>query len=276
MAIRRPSISSPDWLFQDFLYQASDVVGGAELRYVQIKWDGEPYNRVSETFDYSNPPYPTSEQRGGSIVGQIDYEINASTRLITIYAWDVNWRDEWPLRLGVNYISQCLYPEGDGYVIRVAGNQVYTSAGEAIEDPSNFPYAFWVSERYNPLTNEPDNYLVRTAPRGGPPNPTPIVYSFVSEVQITVPETYILVTITSQDVPLQTPLYWKMSGQILAAYLKDGFTEGVLLINTDTAFLKIPLQLPLPGPGPYASIISFFTDPLRTNLVGLTEITVTG
>jgi hypothetical protein len=252
------------------------VVGGSELRYVQIKWDGKPYNRVSETFDYSNPPYPDSEQRGGSIVGQIDYEVNASTRLITIYAWDVNWRDEWPLRLGVNYISQCLYPEGDGYVIRVAGNQVYTSAGEAIEDPNNFPYAFWVSERYNPLTNEPGNYLVRTAPRGGPPNPTPIVYSFASEVQITVPETYILVTITSQNVPLQTPLYWKLSGQIIPAYLTNGFTEGVFLINTDTAFLKIPLQLPLPGPGPYVSTISFFTDSLKTNLVGLTEITIIG
>ena len=109
MAIRRPSISSPDWLFQDFLYQASDVLGGSELRYLQIKWDGEVFTRRSQSFDYANPPYPTDEERGGPIVGQIDYEVNASTRLITIYSWEVNWRDEWPLRLGVNFIIQCLY-----------------------------------------------------------------------------------------------------------------------------------------------------------------------
>jgi hypothetical protein len=161
MAIRRPSISSPDWLFQDFLYQASDVLGGSELRYLQIKWDGERYERVSQSFDYSDPPYVGPEQRGGSIVGQIDYEVNASTRLVTIYAWNVNFRDEWPLRLGVNYITQCLYPASTGYVIRVAGDQVYNQAGEAINVASKDPYAFWVSERYNPLTNRPDDYLLR-------------------------------------------------------------------------------------------------------------------
>jgi hypothetical protein len=161
MAIRRPSISSPDWLFQDFLYQAADAPGGSELRYVQIKWDGKPYTRVSQSFDYSDPPYVGPEQRGGSIVGQIDYEINASTRLITIYAWNVNFRDEWPLRLGANYLAQCLYPSSKGYVIRVVGDQVYNQAGEAIDIANKDPYAFWVSERYNPLTNRPDDYLIR-------------------------------------------------------------------------------------------------------------------
>jgi hypothetical protein len=161
MAIRRPSISSPDWLFQDFLYQASGVPGGSDLRYIQIKWDGEPFTRVSQSFDYSDPPYVGSEQRGGSIVGQIDYEINVSARLITIYAWSVNWRDEWPLRLGVNYLMQCLYPPVDGYLIRVAGDQVYTQSGEAIDIAGKDPYAFWVSEQYNPLTNKPNDYLYK-------------------------------------------------------------------------------------------------------------------
>jgi hypothetical protein len=161
MAIRRPSISSPNWLFQDFLYQGTDLLGGSELRYVQIKWDGEPFTRVSQSYDYSDPPYVGAEQRGGSIVGQIDYEVNASARLITIYNWSVNWRDEWPLRLGVNYIIQCLYPATLGYVARVAGDQVYNQAGEAIESPSKDPYAFWVSEQYNPITNSPNDYLYR-------------------------------------------------------------------------------------------------------------------
>ena len=161
MAIRRPSISSPEWLFQDFLYQESDLLGGPELRYVQVKWDGKPYERVSQSFDYSDPPFVGPEQRGGSIVGQIDYEVNASTRLVTIYSWSVNWRDEWPLRLGVNYITQCLYPAERGYVIRVAGDQVYNQAGEPIDVANRDPYAFWVSEQFFPLTNRPDNYLLR-------------------------------------------------------------------------------------------------------------------
>lgn len=161
MAIRRPSISSPEWLFQDFLYQGSELLGGPELRYVQVKWDGRPYERVSQSFDYSDPPFVGPEQRGGSIVGQIDYEVNASTRLVTIYSWSVNWRDEWPLRLGVNYIIQCLYPAERGYVIRVAGDQVYNQAGEPIDVANRDPYAFWVSEQFFPLTNRPDDYLLR-------------------------------------------------------------------------------------------------------------------
>lgn len=161
MAIRRPSIASPEWLFQDFLYQEAVGLGGSELRYIQVKWDGEVYERVSQSFDYSDPPYVGPEQRGGSIVGQIDYEVNASTKLLTIYNWSVNWRDEWPLRLGVNYLDQCLYPPARGYTIRVAGDQVYNQAGDPIEVAGKDPYAFWVSERYNPITNKPDDYLIR-------------------------------------------------------------------------------------------------------------------
>ena len=161
MAIRRPSISSPNWLFQDFLYQEADGLGGSELRYLQVKWDGEPYERVSQTFDYSNPPYVGAEQRGGSIVGQIDYELNVSTRLVTIYAWNVNFRDEWPLRLGVNYITQCLYPPTKGYIVRVSGDEVYNQAGEPINVANKNPYAFWVSESFDPITNNPDDYLLR-------------------------------------------------------------------------------------------------------------------
>jgi hypothetical protein len=161
MAIRRPSIASPEWLFQDFLYQEATGLGGSELRYIQVKWDGEVYERVSQSFDYSNPPYVGPEQRGGSIVAQLDYEVNASTKLVTVYAWTVTWRDEWPLRLAVNYLTQCLYPTIRGYAVRVVGNEVYNQAGEPIEQPDNTPYAFWVSEQFNPLTNKPDDYLIR-------------------------------------------------------------------------------------------------------------------
>jgi hypothetical protein len=280
MAIRRPSVTeavgnivfpSPDWFFQDSLYQS---MPGSVERYLQVKWDGEPYTRVSQTFDYSNPPYVGPEQRGGSVVGQIDYTVN--NNLITINNWWVDWRDEWPLRLATNYLEQCLYPPSKGFIIRVQGQEVYSQDGTPIPVADKGSYAFWVSERFTPLTNKPDDYLLRIGDAGSSPNPTPIVYSFSSQVQVTVPETYILVTINSKDVPLQTPLYWRLTGEVTPAFLKDGFTEGLILINKDTAFLKLPLDLPLPGPGPYTANIAFFTDPLRKNTVGFTELAVTG
>lgn len=142
MAIRRPSIASPEWLFQDFLYQ---VTPEGEERYVQVKWDGEVYERKSSTYDYSNPPFPDAEQRGGHVVARIDYDVNPLTKLVTIYSWEVNWRDEWPLRLAVNYLIQCLYPATKNYVVRV------------IDDP----HAFWVSEQFYPVDNKPGGYLIR-------------------------------------------------------------------------------------------------------------------
>ena len=142
MALRRPSIASSEWLFQDFLYQ---VTPEGEDRYVQVKWDGEVYERVSSTFDYSNPPFSDAEQRGGHIVATLNYELNTATKLVTIDSWDVTWRDEWPLRLAVNYLIQCLYPSERGYVCRVIDN----------------PHPFWVSEQFYPVDNRPGGYLVR-------------------------------------------------------------------------------------------------------------------
>jgi hypothetical protein len=142
MAIRRPSIDSPTWLYQDFPYFEE---GEEKLRYLQVKWDGEPYERNSWSFDYSNPPYSDREQKGGDIVAQIDYTVEQS--LITIDNWSVNWRDEWPLRLAVNYLTNCLYPYEDKWVVRVKKDTPV--------DP------FWVSEYFYPETNQvgPESYL---------------------------------------------------------------------------------------------------------------------
>lgn len=272
MAIRRPSIYSPDWVFQDFLYQAATDLGGTELRYLQIKWDGEIYTSQSQTYDYSNPPWPDNEQRGGSIVGQVDYAINVSARVITIYSWAVNWRDEWPLRLAVNYLIECLYPASGGYNVLVAGDQVYNQAGDAIEDPSNFPYAFWVSEKFNPLSNEPNNYLVRSGTTPSPTPPTPIVYGFESAVQVTYSSTYILVSISTEGVSLQTPLYWRITGGITPTILVDGFTEGVKVLNGPEEFVKIPLEVPYPSG--VTGTVEFYTDSQYTTPVGTTLITL--
>jgi hypothetical protein len=138
MAIRRPGIQSPTWLFQDFLYYEDPP---SELRYLLVKWDGEIFDRVSETFDYSNPPYADDEQRGGSIVARIDYTIEGF--LVTIDSWEVNWRDEWPLRLASNYLRNCKYREWDGYVIQVPQDA----------------YSFWVSEYFHPFSNDPRTNL---------------------------------------------------------------------------------------------------------------------
>jgi len=156
MAIRRPGIASPEWLFQDFLYQA---IPGAEERYVQVKWSGEPYTRVSQTFDYSDPPYSGAEQRGGDIVAQIDYTVTPG--LVTITSWEVNWRDEWPLRLASNYLVQCLYHDRSKYLIRVAGDEVYKQDGTPVPVANKDPYAFWASEQFLPASNEPYDYLLR-------------------------------------------------------------------------------------------------------------------
>jgi hypothetical protein len=134
MAIRRPGISSPTWLFQDFLYYEDSP---EELRYLVVKWDGEPFERVSETFDYSNPPYSDEDQKGGSIVARIDYTLEGY--LITIDSWETNWRDEWPLRLAANYLQNCKYRSEQGYVIQVPKDA----------------YSFWVSEYFRPYSNDP-------------------------------------------------------------------------------------------------------------------------
>jgi hypothetical protein len=138
MAIRRPGINNLGWLYQDFLHFAD---GQEELRYIQIKYDGEPFTRISQTFDYSDPPYSGLEQRGGPIVAQLDYTKIGQT--ITIDDWSVNWRDEWPLRLAINYLKQCLYPPSKGFAIRV----------------NKDAYAFWVSEQFTPVSNLSEDYL---------------------------------------------------------------------------------------------------------------------
>jgi len=152
MAIRRPGIYSPEWSFQDKLYLKD---GNTECRYILVRWDGVVYKRKSQLYDYSDPPFVGEEQRGGSIVARIDY--TREGLLITIDSWEVNWRDEWPLRLAVNYLTQCLYPFDRRFVCRV--------------DKSD--YAFWVSEQFGPVDNrvsnavflgEPDDFRVPADP----------------------------------------------------------------------------------------------------------------
>lgn len=230
MAIRRPPIASPEWLFQDFLYQ---VTPEGEERYIQVKWDGEVYERKSSTYDYSNPPYPDAEQRGGSIVTQLDYEVNPLTKLVTVYDWSVNWRDEWPLRLAVNYLTQCLYPPESGYVIRVAGDQVYGQAGNTIPIANASPYAFWVSEQFYPATNSPSDYLVRVSTRPELTPPFPGSYSVTISPDPAGPGNVLRVLVETEGVPLGATLYWKATGAgANPTFLLTGVTSGKIVVGS--------------------------------------------
>jgi len=135
MAIRRPSVyRQNDFVVQDFLdYETEDE----ELRYLLVKYDGESFTLVKQTFD-SNPP----EFWGGSIIARIDYTLRE--KVVIIDHWEVFWRDEWPLRLGAQYLVNCLYKSELGYSILVNKEQ----------------YPFWVSENFFPFSNSPDDYLV--------------------------------------------------------------------------------------------------------------------
>jgi hypothetical protein len=134
MAIRIPSELSKQWLCQDFLQ--ADIPGG-QLRHLRVKFDQENFTTIAESFDIG--------EQGGPIVGQINYtKIGMS---ITIDSWSFNWRDEWPLRIGVNHLVNCLYNTRRGFVHRVIPRQAY---------------AFWVSEDFVPSLIKGDPYLYLT------------------------------------------------------------------------------------------------------------------
>jgi hypothetical protein len=136
MAVRRPSVyRQGEFIFQDFLYFQD---GASELRYILGKYDGEPYESVAQTFDYPPPGL-----RGGSIVSRVDYTVSGKS--LTIDNWEVNWRDEWPLRLAFQFLANCLYSAAQGYSVRVHKDV----------------YSFWVSENLFPMTNGPNDFLLR-------------------------------------------------------------------------------------------------------------------
>ena len=140
MAIRKPSIYSDNWFYQDLLDGEDPPF---QYRRVVVRdSEGYPYTRKSQLYDYSNPPYTNNEQRAGNIVAELYYVI--APGIITIEDTFLNWRDEWPIRLAVNYLTNCLYPPGKNYQIQV----------------SKKAYAFWVSESFKPYDNDPESPLV--------------------------------------------------------------------------------------------------------------------
>lgn len=139
MAIRRPSVYSRNqFVFQDFFYCEEGI---SESRYILAKYDGEVYETVGETFDYPSP-----DLKGGHIVARIDYTVEGGIiNAVKIDHWEVNWRDEWPLRLAFQFLANCLYSRWQGYTIRVEKDA----------------YPFWVSEWFTSLSNDPYDFLIK-------------------------------------------------------------------------------------------------------------------
>jgi hypothetical protein len=118
-------------VLEGFYSKQADDVTPIQFRSLKIKLFDEPPQRKSELFNNE--------------VASIEYEVQG--KLITIVAWqNYNWQDEWPIRLGLNYLTNCLYRPGNGTVFRV------------VKDP----IAFWQSERFLPLGGHNDPYLSRT------------------------------------------------------------------------------------------------------------------
>jgi hypothetical protein len=182
MAIRKPGRNSLQWYYEDVLdYEVTDFPSGfavydpdayypaytyvidfplvtqgiLEGFYSKVSDTGVPTLFKSLKIKYTEEPIQNKSELFNNEVAAIHYEVQ--DKIITIVAWDnYNWRDEWPIRLGLNYLTNCLYRPGYGYIFRV------------VKDP----IAFWQSERFLPLGGHYDPYLVRTpqwvpGPTGG-------------------------------------------------------------------------------------------------------------
>ena len=171
MAIRKPSRYTQQWYYEDVLeYEVTEFPSGFAVydpdAYYPMYTYVEDFPLVSEGFlagfyskgaddavptqfrslkiKYFNEPPETKRDLFNNEVASIEYEVQDT--LITIVGWQHTWRDEWPIRLGLNYLTNCLYRPGRGFVFRV------------IKDP----IAFWQSERFLPLGGHYDPYVVRT------------------------------------------------------------------------------------------------------------------
>ena len=171
MAIRKPSRYTQQWYYEDVLeYEVTEFPSGFAVydpdAYYPMYTYVEDFPLVSEGFlagfyskgaddavptqfrslkiKYFNEPPETKRDLFNNEVASIEYEVQ--DKLITIVGWQHTWRDEWPIRLGLNYLTNCLYRPGRGFVFRV------------IKDP----IAFWQSERFLPIGGHYDPYVIRT------------------------------------------------------------------------------------------------------------------
>lgn len=172
MAIRKFSRYSKQWYFQDVLeYEVTELASGFAVydpdHYYPAYTYVEDFPLVTEgilagfytknadtaiptkfkslKIKFFEEPPQTEQETFNNEVASIEYEVQDN--IVTIIAWNnYGWRDEWPIRLGFDYLTNCLYRPGVGTIFRVEKD----------------PLAFWQSERFLPLGGHYDPYLVRT------------------------------------------------------------------------------------------------------------------
>jgi hypothetical protein len=135
-----------------FYSKPADTAIPTQFRSLKIKFFNEPPESKQELFnnETASIEYEVQSMPGGLL---------GAPKLVTIVGWQHTWRDEWPIRLGLSYLTNCLFRPGvgAGTVFRVMKD----------------PIAFWQSERFLPLGGHYDPYLVGSSQWvGGGPGPT--------------------------------------------------------------------------------------------------------
>ena len=180
MAVRRPSRYTQQWYYEDVLeYEVTDFPSGFAVYdpdayipaytyvhdfplvtqgilagfYSKGPDTGVPIQFRSLKIKLFDEPPTTKRELFNNEVASIEYEVQLAPgaglgrgKIVTIVGWPHTWRDEWPIRLGLNYLTNCLNRPGQGTVFRVEKD----------------PIAFWQSERFLPLGGHYDPYLVKS------------------------------------------------------------------------------------------------------------------
>ena len=166
MALRTPSRYTPRWYYEDKLEYVIENPSTTFYEYdydfqippnyfvfdTELNMEGfyvkSPSQRLYKEFRtltiklWDEDDIPTRRRDTfNNEVAYIEYEVDQN--LITITNWQHTWRDEWPIRLGFQYLRNCRNKPGQGTVFRVEKN----------------PLPFWVSEGFLPVTGHADPYL---------------------------------------------------------------------------------------------------------------------
>jgi hypothetical protein len=182
MAIRKASRYSLQWYYEDVLeYEVTEFASGFAVydpdHYYPMYTYVEDFPLITEGFlqgfyskgpdtavptqfrslkvKFFDEPPETKRELFNNEVASIEYEVQlmpgvglGRPKLVTIVGWQHTWRDEWPIRLGMSYLTNCLFRPGTG-----AG-----TVFRVIKDP----IAFWQSERFLPVGGHDDPYLTTT------------------------------------------------------------------------------------------------------------------
>ena len=123
-------------------------------------------------------------------------------------------------------------------------------------------------------SNKPNDYLVRLADPPAAPSPDPKLLTLDAFIQPLWEANQIVLGITSNGYPLQTEIYWEITG-FKAAQLLVGPTKGVVFLDFDPTFVNLLLEYPILS-GSFPLTVSLYEDPAHKKLLATDTVTVTG